>query len=82
MREKGRVDGVWGAVFRNKPYCVQGTGNSGWCSRLVSSGCEPLLTGETGKMDGVEGRYVPRMSHSAWIETGRMDDMVGWCLPG
>lgn len=50
--------------------------------RMVSSGYEPLLTGETGKMDGVGGRYVPRMSHSAWVETGRMDDMVGWCLPG
>ena len=28
------------------------------------------------------GESPAKMSHSAWVETGRMDDMVGWCLPG
>lgn len=49
---------------------------------MVSSESEPLLTGETGKMDGVGRWYVPGMSHSAWVETGRIDGVVGWCLPG
>lgn len=65
------------AIVRNKPNCVQGQGNDGWCSRMVSSGYEPLLT--QGKQeDGWCRRqvYVPRMSHSAWVEQEGWGDMV------